>query len=378
MTFMMSCGEPSGDLYAGALAAELRRRDPGCRIVGFGGDRLRAAGATLVGDYRGLTVTGITEALAVLPRSLAMYRRLVAAARAERPSVFVAIDFPDFNLRVAGAMKRLGIPVVYYVSPQLWAWRTGRLSTVKRVVDRMLVIFPFEEDLYRQAGVPVEFVGHPLLDIDRADTPRQVFLGQLGLDAGAPTVALLPGSRPNEVRAILPVLLEAAAIISSQVPDVQFVIARAPNLDAGLFAMAAVPAGRRPVIVESRTDDVLAAADLVLTASGTATVQAAIHECPMVVVYRLSPLTYRIGKPFCHVDTYGMVNLVAGRRIVPELIQEAFTPEAVASEAIRLLTDPALASRTREALRDVKRKLGETGASRRAADAVLRAAQATA
>jgi lipid-A-disaccharide synthase len=376
LTFMMSCGEPSGDLYAGALAAELRRRDPGCRIVGFGGDRLQAAGATLVGDYRGLTVTGITEALAVLPRSLSMYRRLVAAARAERPRVFVAIDFPDFNLRVAGALKRLGIPVVYYVSPQLWAWRTGRLGTVKRVVDRMLVIFPFEEDLYRRAGVPVEFVGHPLLDIDRNDVPRQAFLESLGLDAGAPTVALLPGSRPNEVRAILPVLLEAGALVARQVAGVQFVIARAPNLDNGLFEVGAAQAGCRPAIVESRTDDVLAAADLALTASGTATVQAAIHECPMVVVYRLSPLTYRIGKPFCHVDVYGMVNLVAGRVIVPELIQEAFTPQAVAAEAIRLLADPALADRTREALRDVKRKLGQAGASRRAADAVLREARA--
>jgi lipid-A-disaccharide synthase len=375
LTIMMSCGEPSGDLYAGALAAEIRRLEPDCRIVGFGGDRLRAAGATLVGDYRGLTVTGITEAISVLPRSLAMYRRLVAAARAERPSVFVAIDFPDFNFRVAGALKRQGVPVVYYVSPQLWAWRRGRLTTIKRLVDQMLVIFPFEEDLYRQAGVPVEFVGHPLLDVDRADVPREQFLAQHGLEASAPTIALLPGSRPNEVRAILPVLLEAAELISSQVAGVQFVIARAPNLESGLFAIPRTSVGRAPVVVESRTDDVLAAADVVLTASGTATVQTAIHERPMVIVYRLSPLTYRIGKPFCHVDMYGMVNLVAGRKIVPELIQDAFTPEAVAAEAIRLLTDPDLANSTREALREVKRRLGQPGAGRRAAEAVLRIAR---
>ncbi|HVB37897.1 MAG TPA: lipid-A-disaccharide synthase, partial [Vicinamibacterales bacterium] len=329
------------------------------------------AGGRLLGDYRGFAVTGLTEALRVLPRSYALYRRLVEAARAERPDVFVAIDFPDFNFRLAGAVRALGIPVVYYISPQLWAWRAGRMKTMKRIADRVLVIFPFEQDIYERAGVPAEFVGHPLVDLIAVGEPRDPFLRSLGLDPAAPTVALLPGSRPNEVRAILPGLAAAARLMAARVPGVQFVVARAPNLDAGLFAPLAAAGIRPPGLVESRTDEVLAASDLVLTASGTATVQAALHEVPMVVVYRLSPLTYRLGKPFVRVDTYAMVNLVAGERIVPELIQEAFTPEAVAAEAVPLLVDRDRIARTREALRRVRATLGEPGASDRAARAVL-------
>ena len=368
---MLSCGEASGDLYAGALADALHRQDPSAELFGFGGDRFRRAGGRLLGDYRGFAVTGLTEALRVLPRSYALYRRLVEAARAERPDVFVAIDFPDFNFRLAGAVRALGIPVVYYISPQLWAWRAGRMKTMKRIADRVLVIFPFEQDIYERAGVPAEFVGHPLVDLIAVGEPRDPFLRSLGLDPAAPTVALLPGSRPNEVRAILPGLAAAARLMAARVPGVQFVVARAPNLDAGLFAPLAAAGIRPPGLVESRTDEVLAASDLVLTASGTATVQAALHEVPMVVVYRLSPLTYRLGKPFVRVDTYAMVNLVAGERIVPELIQEAFTPEAVAAEAVPLLVDRDRIARTREALRRVRATLGEPGASDRAARAVL-------
>jgi lipid-A-disaccharide synthase len=374
---LVSCGEPSGDLYAGALAAELRRRDPGVQVAGLGGDHLRAAGGDLVGEYRGLAVTGLAEAVSVLPRSLAMYRRLIARARRERPDAFVAIDFPDFNFRLAAAMRRLGIPVVYYVSPQIWAWRRGRLKTLRRLVHRMLVIFPFEEQIYRDAGVPVEFVGHPLVEMARADEAREPFLRSLGLGPEAPTVALLPGSRPNEVRAILPTLAEAATRVADAVPRVQFVLARAPHLEESLFAPfeALRGDGVRAAAVEARTDTALAASDLVLTASGTATVQAALHERPMVIVYRLSPLTYTIGRRFVHVETFGMVNLVAGRRIVPELVQHDFTPDNVAGEALRLLQDAELASRTRAALSEVKARLGGAGASGRAAEAVLAVAR---
>ena len=375
---MVSCGEASGDLYAGALADEIHRIEPDADIFGFGGERLRSAGARLIGDYRGFSVTGLAEALRVLPRSWRMLRRLKAAAAAERPSVFVAIDFPDFNFRLASAMRRLGVPVVYYVSPQLWAWRPGRMATMKRLAARVLVIFPFEAPLYRDAGVPVEFVGHPLVDLARASTPRAAFLAELGLDPGAPTIALLPGSRRNELRAILPRLADAARLIAGRVPRAQFVVARAPNLDASLFDPVAAPvfAGGPPLaIVEGRADDVLASSDVLVTASGTATVQAALHERPMVIVYRLSPLTYRLGKPLVRVDTYGMVNLVAGRRIVTELIQDDFTPGAVADETVRLLTDEAKAREMRGALREVRETLGAPGASRRAAEAVLRVAR---
>jgi len=366
---MISCGEPSGDLYAGALAAEIRRKEPGADIFGFGGPRLAAAGGRLIGDFQGVSVTGLTEALRVLPRSFAMLRVLAAAARDERPDVFVAIDFPDFNFRLMAAVHRLGIPVVYYISPQLWAWRPGRMQTMKRYVDRVLVIFPFEEELYRREDVPVEFVGHPLVDLVRVRQPRAALLTEHGLSLEAPTVALLPGSRPNELARIVPGIAASLPLIASRVPSVQFIVAAAPNLPDALFAPLAVP------IVHERTDDVLAASDVVITASGTATVQAALHERPMVVVYKLSPLTYRLGKPFVRVDTYSMANLVAGRRIVPELIQDEFTPERVADECVRLLTDEQLHRSTQDELRRVRERLGGAGASGRAAEAVLAVAR---
>ena len=374
-TIMISCGEPSGDLYAGALATEIRRLDAGAHVFGFGGERLRAAGADLVGDYPGLTVTGLVEALRVLPRSLDMYRRLVRAARERRPDVLVVIDFPDFNFRLAGTINRLGIPVVYYVPPQLWAWRRGRVRTIRRLVQRVLVIFPFEERIYREAGVRVDFVGHPLLDLARAEEPREPFLSRLGLRPELSTVALLPGSRPNELARIVPVLAKAAALVSARLGDAQFVVARAPNLDQGLFSPFDIASGFPLAIVESKADDVLAAADVAITASGTATVQAAIHLCPMVVVYRLAPLTYHLGRRFVHVDTFGMVNLVAGRKIVPELIQDDFTPEAVAGEVMGLLTDRQRAETTRAELSRVVSRLGAPGASSRAAEIVLRIAR---
>ena len=370
MRVMISCGEPSGDLYAGALARELTLLDPSTAITGLGSERLRQAGARLTADFQGLSVTGLLEVARVLPRTYGVYRRLVAEAQSARPEVFVAIDFPDFNFRVAHQMRRLGVPVVYYISPQLWAWRPGRLKTMKRIADRVLVIFPFEEEIYRRAGVPVEWVGHPLFDVARPPQPRTAFLAAHSVDPARPVVALLPGSRRNELRAILPGLVEAAGLIRARVPGVQFVLARAPHLADDLFsALAGVS------IIEGATDDVLASADVALVASGTVTVQAAIHECPMVVVYRLSPVTYRLGRPFVQVDTFAMANLVAGRRIVPELIQDDFTPAAVAAHAVTLLQDAAAAARMRTDLREVRSRLGSPGASRRAAAAVLRVAR---
>ena len=367
---MISCGEPSGDLYAGALARALLQLDPSTVLTGFGSERLQSAGAILTADFKGLSVTGLLEVARVLPRTYAVYRRLVAEAESIRPDVFVAIDFPDFNFRLASRARRLGIPVVYYISPQLWAWRPGRLKTMRRIADRVLVIFPFEEEIYRRAGVPVEWVGHPLFDVAVPPEPRREFLTRLHLDPLRPVVALLPGSRSNELRAILPDLARAAAIIRQQLPATQFVLARAPHLADELFA-AVKEIGTSVATIEGATDTVLATADVALVASGTVTVQAAIHECPMVVVYRLSPLTYRLGRPFVQVDTFAMANLVAGRPIVPELIQEDFTPEAVASHALMLLRDSAAADRMRADLRDVKARLGAAGASRRAAEAVI-------
>jgi lipid-A-disaccharide synthase len=370
LRLLLSCGEPSGDLYAGALIRELHGLAPGTVVAGLGGPQFAAAGGRLLADYRGLAVTGLTEAIAKIPRSLATLRRLVAHARAERPDALVVVDFPDFNFPLARRIRKLGIPVVYYISPQIWAWRSGRMKTIREVASCVLVIFPFEEKIYRDAGVPVEFVGHPLVDLTAPSESPDALVRRLGLQTSAPIVAVLPGSRPNEVRRILPDLVAAAHRIRSRVPGAQFIIARAPNLDDELFAAAkGLPLC---AIVEGQTDAVLEAADVALTASGTATVQTALHDTPMVVVYRLSRLTYRLGRRLVKLDTFGMVNLIAGERIVPELIQDAFTPDAVADEAVSLLTDRARASRVSAGLARVRERLGGPGASRRAAEAILR------
>ena len=372
---MISCGEPSGDLYAAELARQITAQAPEVAISGFGGDRLRAAGATLLGDFSGLSVTGLLEVARILPRTYQIYRRLVAHARAERPDVFVAVDFPDFNFTLARALRKLGVPVVYYISPQLWAWRSGRMKTMRRIADRVLVIFEFEERIYRQAGVPVEWVGHPLLDVMPPPRPRAELRARLGVPAEAPLIALLPGSRRNEVQAILPDLVRSAERIRARVPETRFVLARAPHVGDDLLAPLRGMGHPAAVVVDGQADDVLEAADVALVASGTVTVQAALHECPMVVVYRRSSRTYRLGRPFVCVDTFAMANLVAGRTVVPELIQDDFTPERVADEALRMLTDPATAARVKSDLREVRARLGQPGASARAARAVLEVAR---
>ena len=367
---MLSCGEASGDLYAGALVAALRRREPDIEVFGLGGDRFRAAGGRVIADFHGLSVTGLTEALSVVPRSFATMRLLVAAAKQEKPDALVVIDYPDFNFRLLRRIKRLGIPVIYYVSPQLWAWRAGRIRMMKRAVDRVLPIFPFEEAIYRREQIDVRFVGHPLIDLARPALERDAFLRSLNLDPSKPVLALLPGSRTNEVERIAQVMASAIPEIAKQLPAVQFVIARAPNLGDGLFDPFGI-SGVTLRIADGRTDDVLNASDAVVTASGTATVQTALHGKPMVVVYKLSPMTYRLGKRMALVDTYAMVNLIAGERVVVELIQDDCTPEAVTTEAVRLLTDRIYCTRMVASLDEVRRRLGGPGASDRAADAVL-------
>ena len=371
---LLSCGEPSGDLYAGALVRELRAIDPGVMVSGLGGPAFSSAGGHLLEDYRDLAVTGFTGPLAGMPRYFSAWRRLVRFARRERPDALVLIDFPDFNFFAGRSLHRLGIPVVYYISPQVWAWRPKRLATIRSFAARVLVIFPFEEAIYREGGVPVEFVGHPLVELARPELDRSTFLLRHGLSAAAPTVAILPGSRNNEVSHHLPDLLRAATLIRRSVPTAQFVVARAPNLAPEPFDRVPADAPSGAVVVEGEADSVLAAADVVLAASGTATVQTALHDKPMVIVYRVSPLEYRLLRRLITVKMVGMVNLIAGELIVPELIQDAFTPDAVAREAVSMLTDPGRVERIRAGLSRVRAKLDGSGASRRAAEAILKVA----
>ncbi|HUC78488.1 MAG TPA: lipid-A-disaccharide synthase [Vicinamibacterales bacterium] len=369
LRLLLSCAEASGDLYAGALTRELRALAPGTQVAGLGGPRFQEAGGELLADYRGIAVTGLTEALATIPKSLATLRQLVRSARTHKPDALVVIDSPDFNFRLAPRIRRLGVPVVYYIGPQIWAWRKGRLKSIRAFADRVLVIFPFEEAIYRNGGVPVEFVGHPLLDLASTTASRETFLSAHGLSPSAACVALLPGSRANEVARILPVMSEAAVRIRAAVPGVQFIVARAPNLDDRLFDPVRRLTGA--VVVEGDTDTVLASADVAVTASGTATIQTALHNTPMVIVYRMSPLTYELGRRLVSVDAIGMVNLIAGEKIVPELIQDKCTPDGVANEAVSMLTDGDRAARIRDGLARVRARLGGAGASRRAAQAIL-------
>jgi lipid-A-disaccharide synthase len=367
---LLSCGEASGDLYAGALVEALRRREPDIDVFGLGGERFAAAGGRLIVDFHGMSVTGLAEALSVVPRSIATLRKLTRAARERTPHALVVIDYPDFNFRLMRSIKKQGIPVVYYISPQLWAWRPGRIKLMKRSVDLVLPIFPFEADLYQRHGIEVRFVGHPLIDIAKPRLTREAFLKKLNLDPARPVLALLPGSRKNELERLAPVIASAVPAIAARVPGLQFVVARAPNLNDGLFE----PFGLSSVtirIADVQTDDVLNACDAAVTASGTATVQAALHGKPMVVLYKLSPATYRLGKGLAKVDMYAMVNLIAGRRVVVELIQDDCTPAAVADEAVRLLTDAPYRRGMSAALDEVRRELGGPGASDRAAEAIL-------
>ncbi|HWN83671.1 MAG TPA: lipid-A-disaccharide synthase [Vicinamibacterales bacterium] len=383
LRILMSCGEPSGDLYAGALVSELRAREPGIEIRGLGGDRFAQAGGTLLAHYRGLSATGLVEPLRVVPRALALIRQLTQAARTWRPDVFVPIDFPDVNFRLMAAMKRLGVPVAYYIGPQLWAWRPWRMRAIQRDASKVIVIFPFEEALYRDAGVPVEFVGHPLVEMAEAAVagrPRPVLRHELGLDPDKPTIALLPGSRRNELERLVPVIAAAMPGLAARLEHVQFVVACAPHAADALFdpMKQAAAVLRVPLaLVRDRADAVLAAADAAVTASGTATVQGAIHGCPMVVIYKLSPLTYRLGKPFVRLDTYAMPNLIAGRRLVAELIQDGCTPPRIVEETLALVEDRERRAAVVDGLRQVRDRLALPGASGRAAEAVLGVARAS-
>ncbi len=365
---LISCGEASGDLYAADLVRHLRERVPDLEVVGLGGDRLQAQGASLLAHVRDLAVVGLLEVVSHLRDLRAVFRGVLDEIDRRPPDAAVLVDYPDFNLRLARALHGRGVPVIYYVSPQVWAWRRGRLSAIRETVARMLVIFPFEEPLYREAGVPVTFVGHPLVSLVQPAANPPAFLRELGLDPGRPVIALLPGSRPKEVGHNLPPMAASVAALAAARPDLQFLAAVAPALDPEV-----VRAGLRgaPVtIVHDRTHAALSAATAAIVASDTATVEAALLGAPTVVVYRLSPWTYRLGRRLVRVSYYAMVNLIAGRRVVPELIQSDFRPDRVMAELLPLVDDTPARRAVRSGLAEVRERLGAPGASARAADAI--------
>ena len=369
LRLLISCGEPSGELYGSELVRHLRPELPGLDVFGLGGDRLEAEGAALVAHVRELAVVGLLEVVRHLRRFRQVFRGVLREVDRRRPDLAVLVDYPDFNFRLAAALHRRGIPVVYYVSPQVWAWRPGRLRAMRTWVRHAMVIFPFEEAVYRDAGIPVTFVGHPLVDLVQPAADRRSFLEGAGLDPARPVVGLLPGSRPQEVAHNLPPLEGAVAILARRRPDLQFLLAVAPSLDGGGLERRLRSSPVR--LVPNAAHAVLGASTVAVVASGTATVEAALLGTPMVVVYRLSPLTYALGRPFVKVSRFAMVNLIAGRSVVPEIIQGDFTPARVAAETTRLLDDDGSRDEMRAGLADVRRLLGAPGASRRAARIIL-------
>jgi lipid-A-disaccharide synthase len=386
---LIIAGEASGDLYGGLLMRALTRIAAGAapggplRFLGVGGPAMRAAGLEAVGDADVMGVTGLIEVVSRL-RSIRRAFRGAAAALGNpdgRPSLALLIDYPDFNLRLACQARRARVPVLYFVSPQVWAWRKGRVRQIARRVDKMLVILPFEEEIYRRAGIPVEFVGHPLLDLVRAERGREATLRPLGLDPRRPTVALLPGSRENEIDAHLPAMLGACRLLHEEFRDLQFVMPLAPTLPRQAVERRLVGeggAGRtvrdstngapwRPVLVEQDRYDALAASDAAVVASGTATLETALLGVPMVIVYRMNPITYGLARLVSDVTHIGMPNLIMGERIVPELVQRACRPATIAGELRRLLTDRTAAETMRRDLGGVRLRLGAAGAIDRAA-----------
>jgi len=370
---MIVAGERSGDILGAALAQALQARIPGLEVFGCGGEAMRQAAVDTVVDAHQIAIAGITEVVAGIPRVYRAFHRLLEEADRRRPQLAILIDFPDFNLRLARRLKKRHIPVVYFVSPQVWAWRKGRVKQLKERIVKMIVIFDFEEEIYRQAGVPVEYVGHPLVDRVRAHLTRREFCAQAGLDPSVPIIALLPGSRRKEVSTNLPVMLDAATRLA-QGRKLQFVVAVAPTIDAHWLetTLLARYAGRIAVrTAANATYDAMQHSEVAVVTSGTATLEAALRERAMVVVYRVSALTWLVGKLLVKVPYYCMVNILAKRELVPELMQNDFKAAKVAARVEYLLDHPEARQAMIEGLQSLKPRLGRGGAIERAADAIV-------
>jgi lipid-A-disaccharide synthase len=364
--------EASADLHAARALEELRALRPGIRAFGMGGPRLREAGLEALHRAEELSVMGIAEVIPAIPRILRILGNLSRASAERRPVAALLVDSPDFNLRLAKRLKKLGIPVVYYVSPTVWAWRRGRVRTIRKVVDRMLCILPFEERFYEGTGVSARFVGHPFAERPTPAPPER-YRAALGLDPGRTTVALVPGSRHGEIERILPEMLDAAERIRARRPDTQFVLPVASTIrEADLEPHLASHKTLEVRLVPGRAEEVVGASDAALVKSGTSTLEAALMLRPMVVVYRLSWLSWVVGRLLVKVAHVALVNLLAGRRLVPELLQGDARGERMANEIDRLLDDPAARDAQLAGLREVRASLGAPGAPRRVAEEIAR------
>jgi lipid-A-disaccharide synthase len=355
---LISAGEASGDLYAAALAEALRRRWPGLEMFGCAGPRMQAAGVRPVVDARSLSVVGLVEVVRHIPRIYGEYRKLLNAARAERPELAILTDSPDFHLRIARKLSKMGIPVLYFVAPQVWAWRKGRLPLIQRAVERLLCIFPFEPEFFLSHGIDATYIGHPLTRLIRPSASRAELRRRFGIPESASLVVLLPGSRTGEAARHLPILLETVQRLQSAARlQLRFILAVPPAtlpMDSNLRERISAASIQ---VLEGKTWDALASADVALAASGTVTIEACLLGTPMVTFYRVNSLSWWMGKAMVRVPFFSMVNLVAQRRIVPELIQNRMTAENLTTEALSLLESETARAGMRRDLAEVAVRL---------------------
>lgn len=368
---MIITGEASGDLHGSRLVKALRALCPDIDFCGVGGRLMEAEGCDILFRGEELAVVGLVEVIRHFKPIYTAFKKLEAILCSEnRPDVLVLIDFPEFNLRLAAKAKKAGVPVLYYVSPQVWAWRRGRVRKIARVVDRLAAVFPFEPALYRGLDIDVQYVGHPLVTDFYVTTSREEFLRQHNLDPSRKVVGLFPGSRRGEVRYCLDTLLDSAKLLIRKSSDIQFLMPVAPSLSVDLLGSQVAASGVDVTLVESSIYDTAAACDAIATVSGTVTLQIALTMTPMVIMYKLNPLTYTVGKRLIKVPYVGLPNIVAGRQVVREFIQNDASPEAICAELQRLLNEDAYAARVRKDLAGVGSLLGQPGCSERVADMV--------
>lgn len=371
---LISAGEASGDIHAAAVTAALKKIDSAIEVFGMGGDAVRAAGGEVLFDIKDHGVMGFVEVIKKLPDLFKLRSDFARVMDERKPDCLVVVDYPGFNMKLAKVAHDKGIPVVSYIAPSAWAWNKGRAKNVAKIVDKVACIFPFEYDVYEEAGAPVEFVGHPLLDIVHPAMERAEAEAWAGKEAGHPLVLLMPGSRLMEIEKMLPTLLEGAKLLKKQLPEVQFAMPRAGTIPLELLQSKIKASGLEIKITEGHNYDLFSVADLALATSGTVTLEAALCGLPSVIVYRTSALNAFIARRVINIPNIGLPNIVAGRQILPELLQEDFTPANVANTAVELLA-PERRPQLEANLAYMKARLGEPGAVNRVAQLILRIAE---
>lgn len=371
---MISAGEASGDIHAGAITAALKAIDKNVEVYGMGGDLLRNAGGEVLFDIKDHSVMGFVEVLKKLPDIFKLRAEFKKVLKERRPDVFITIDYPDFNMRIAKIAHEMGIPVLSFIPPSAWVWRKGRAKDVAKITDKVACIFPFEYDVYKEAGAKAEFVGHPLVDIVKPSMSREEAEAWAGKEAGKRLVLLMPGSRLMEIEKTLPTLLEAGKLIQKEMPEVQFIVPRAGTIPKELLESKIKASGLKATITEGHNYDLFSIADLALATSGTVTLEAALCDLGSVIVYKASPVSFFIAKLVVKIPHIGLPNIVAGKGILPELLQDDFNPVTVAKNALELLS-PERNKQMHEDLVYVRERLGGSGAVERVARLILKLAE---